>query len=344
MSTKGESFKYLTPEQQEVIEAVRTAFKQFLQEYKITQEETAQLVYDKFKNSDEYQAVLQAYAAKVSDLKVQKSMSDVWYGQWIKREYRDAVQRLAGLKISEETPTETNPPPTPVETPSTSSTTAGAAPTATTTTTPSPNEPVIVEPTGKPVEEGDVVMRVSTPKIGVQPEAPEVMAVANTAESGPAEEARGNPSASSPGGGPPLNVAVGENEDSMARSRTAYSSATSGGPPVAGYPYAHPPELIDTHGLPLRRRRPNEGAWTGAKRPRYPNIHRPFGNNTRATIVGNRSRITRMNTLGYDQDIVRSHPVPPLIPPHASLGQRGAPEVVSGIRALQPGTHHWLFG
>lgn len=113
---------------------------------------------------------------------------------------------------------------------------------------------------------------------------------------------------------------------------------------LAGYPYRHEKELVEKHGIPLRRRRPNEGAWTGAKRPRYPAIHRPFTNNTRAHIIGNRSAITRMHTLGYDQDIVRSHPVPPFIPPHAALGQRGSPEVLSGIHALHPGSHHWLFG
>lgn len=113
---------------------------------------------------------------------------------------------------------------------------------------------------------------------------------------------------------------------------------------LAGYPYVHDKTVVEKHGIPLRRRKPNEGAWTGAKRPRYPTIHRPYTNNTRAHIVGNRSRITRMHTLGYDQDIVRSHPVPPLLPPHAALSQRGAPEVVAGIRALQPGSHHWLFG
>lgn len=124
------------------------------------------------------------------------------------------------------------------------------------------------------------------------------------------------------------------------RTRNTAPSTVSGGTPLAGYPYSHP---VNTP-VPKMRRRPNEGAWTGAKRPRYPTVHRPFTNSTHRLIVGNRSHITRMHSLGYDKDIVRSHPVPPFIPPSAALGQRGSAEIVSRIPSLQPGAHHWLFG
>lgn len=130
--------------------------------------------------------------------------------------------------------------------------------------------------------------------------------------------------------------------DAMApRTKREVASTMSAGYDLAKYPYKHPV----TTPIPVRRHKPNQGAWTGAKRPKYPSgIHRPFTNNTYRHVIGNRSHITRMHTLGYDEDIVRSHPVPPFLPPHASLGQRGSAEVLAGIKALTAGAHHYLFG
>lgn len=94
---------------------------------------------------------------------------------------------------------------------------------------------------------------------------------------------------------------------------------------------------------PVRRRNNRQGAWTGATRPTYPKVFRPFGTNTRERVVGNRS-FTGMHHLGYATEIVESRPSPPLIPPTAALGQSGAPSVLRDIPALRRGSHHWLFG
>jgi hypothetical protein len=93
---------------------------------------------------------------------------------------------------------------------------------------------------------------------------------------------------------------------------------------------------------PVRRRTNREGAWTGATRPTYPKVFRPFGNNTRERVVGHRT-YTGMNHLGYAKEIVESRPSPPFLPPTATLGQSGAPSVLQDVPALRRGNHHWLF-
>ena len=91
------------------------------------------------------------------------------------------------------------------------------------------------------------------------------------------------------------------------------------------------------------KRRPNEGAYTGAPRPAYPKVFRPFGSNTRQRVVGDRSRMTHMHHLGYAKGIVESKPVPPLLSPQATLGQSGAASITSRIPALRSGPSHLLF-
>lgn len=115
-------------------------------------------------------------------------------------------------------------------------------------------------------------------------------------------------------------------------------------PIQAGMPRRLPPGAgnLDWDG-PVRRRRPNEGAWTGAPRPSWPKVFRPYGNNTRERVVGQR-RHTYMTNQGYAKEIVESRPVPPLLPPTATLGQSGAPAVLRSVPNLGRGNHHWLFG
>lgn len=99
------------------------------------------------------------------------------------------------------------------------------------------------------------------------------------------------------------------------------------------------------HGYPERLRKSRVGNWTGAPRPRYPTVNRPYTSNPWSRFIGNRTHITRMHSLGYDQDIVRSHPSPPFVAPHAALGQRGAPQTVDAVcPTLAPGVRHYLFG
>lgn len=99
------------------------------------------------------------------------------------------------------------------------------------------------------------------------------------------------------------------------------------------------------HGYPERLRKSRVGNWTGAPRPRYPTVNRPYTSNPWSRFIGNRTHITRMHSLGYDQDIVRSHPSPSFVAPHAALGQRGAPQIVDAVcPTLAPGVRHYLFG
>ena len=94
---------------------------------------------------------------------------------------------------------------------------------------------------------------------------------------------------------------------------------------------------------PARMGRPaHVGDLTGCARPPYPQVHRRFGRNTRATVVGLRD--TGVLDNRYDKNLVQSHPVPPVIPASAVLGQNAAPSLLAGIRAFEPGAHHWLFG
>ena len=93
---------------------------------------------------------------------------------------------------------------------------------------------------------------------------------------------------------------------------------------------------------PVRRHTCYEGAWTGAARPKYPKVFRPYGSNTRERVVGKRT-FTGMTNLGYATEIVESRPSPPFLPPSATLGQSGAPSVLRNVSALGRGNHHWLF-
>ena len=92
------------------------------------------------------------------------------------------------------------------------------------------------------------------------------------------------------------------------------------------------------------RREMLRGPWTGARRPKEPVTYRPYGHNTRRTILGDRSAITGMRQHGYAKEIVESRPVPPLFPSSGPCGQSGAPSVLSSIPALRPGPQHMLFG
>lgn len=90
-----------------------------------------------------------------------------------------------------------------------------------------------------------------------------------------------------------------------------------------------------------RKKGTKYGVYTGARRVPYPKVFRPYGNNTRERVVGRRP--TGMHTMGYDKNLVGSHPVPPLLPSTAIIGQRGAPTVTTAVAALKPGRGHWLF-
>lgn len=91
------------------------------------------------------------------------------------------------------------------------------------------------------------------------------------------------------------------------------------------------------------KRHPNEGAYTGNPRPRYPTVFRPYGSNTRQRVVGDRSSVTRMHHLGYAKGIVESLSVPPLLAPSAPLGQSGSAAVNHAVPALRRGAAHLLF-
>lgn len=91
------------------------------------------------------------------------------------------------------------------------------------------------------------------------------------------------------------------------------------------------------------KQQPNRGAYTGAPRAPYPRVHRPFGANTRQRVVGDRSHITHMRHGGYGTGIVESKSVPPLLAPHATLGQSGAASLTSAVPAFRPGSAHLLF-
>lgn len=90
------------------------------------------------------------------------------------------------------------------------------------------------------------------------------------------------------------------------------------------------------------RLRPSRGILTGARKAPYPQIHRPFGTNTRQHVVGRRDTGIWDNRY-YGANLIGSSESQAFVPANASLGQGGAPSVVRGIRAFQPGAHHWLF-
>lgn len=92
------------------------------------------------------------------------------------------------------------------------------------------------------------------------------------------------------------------------------------------------------------KQRSNVGAYTGAPRPKYPTVFRPYGSNTRQRVVGDRSGVTRMHTMGYAKGIVESLPTSSLFPStHCSLGQSGAPAVMAHVPACRTGSTHVLF-
>lgn len=92
------------------------------------------------------------------------------------------------------------------------------------------------------------------------------------------------------------------------------------------------------------KQRSNVGAYTGAPRPKYPTVFRPYGHNTRQRVVGDRSGVTRMHTMGYAKGIVESLPTSSLFPStHCSLGQSGAPAVMAHVPACRTGSTHVLF-
>jgi len=86
----------------------------------------------------------------------------------------------------------------------------------------------------------------------------------------------------------------------------------------------------------------DRGVWTGARRAPYPKIFRPYTSHTKQHVVGNR-RFTGMTHYGYDAEVVKSKPVPPLIPPGSHLGQEGCPEIIRHVPSLRDGPGHFLF-
>lgn len=84
------------------------------------------------------------------------------------------------------------------------------------------------------------------------------------------------------------------------------------------------------------------GLLTGALRPSYPKMFRPYGTNTRETVAKLKNTGILDNT--YDKDIVsQGARASSFVDSRAVLAQSGAPSIVGGIRSLQPGSNHWLF-
>lgn len=113
-----------------------------------------------------------------------------------------------------------------------------------------------------------------------------------------------------------------------------------------------PPVLLDRPSMPrngtdqgpmLGTGKTRQGRLTGIVRPKWPQVVRPYTKHTRAHIVGNRPTGILDNRY-YAKDIIGSDTFTPFLSPHATTGQRGSEAVVGGIRAFQPGPHHWLFG
>jgi hypothetical protein len=84
------------------------------------------------------------------------------------------------------------------------------------------------------------------------------------------------------------------------------------------------------------------GLITGALRPSYPKMFRPYGTNTRETVA--KLKNTGILDNKYDKDIVsKGACASGFLGPHATLAQSGSPAVLAGIPSLKPGPHHWLF-
>lgn len=93
----------------------------------------------------------------------------------------------------------------------------------------------------------------------------------------------------------------------------------------------------------LWRTRANVGNWTGAIRPHYPRIRRPFGTNPREHFLGR--RYTGMYQDGFDASVVESKATPSFIPPQRKVVQDGIPTITDFIPALRSGgSEHVLFG
>lgn len=91
----------------------------------------------------------------------------------------------------------------------------------------------------------------------------------------------------------------------------------------------------------LWRTRANVGNWTGAIRPHYPRIRRPFGTNPRQLFFG--GRYTGMSQTGFDASIVESKATPPLIPSSRKMVQDGCPTITDYIPALRSGGSDHVF-
>lgn len=113
-------------------------------------------------------------------------------------------------------------------------------------------------------------------------------------------------------------------------------------------PTAYAPRDRDQAPAFTPRRDPRRGAYTGAARPDYPTVFRKFGSNTRQRVMPYR-RYTYMHETGYDDAVVGSQPVPPLLNPTAAIGQSGSEAVLTaaGLRgtlgAGRPGARHYLL-
>lgn len=91
----------------------------------------------------------------------------------------------------------------------------------------------------------------------------------------------------------------------------------------------------------LWRTRANVGNWTGAIRPQYPRIRRPFGTNPREAFLG--KRYTGMYQTGFDASVVESKATPPFIPSQRKMVQDGAPSITDYIPALRSGGSEHVF-
>lgn len=91
------------------------------------------------------------------------------------------------------------------------------------------------------------------------------------------------------------------------------------------------------------RLRANVGRYTGAPKPPYPVIHRPYGTNTRQLIFGKRDTGLYDNTYHGKNLIGSSEGSTSFIPSNAVLGQGGCPTITRHVPALHPGRSHWLF-
>lgn len=99
--------------------------------------------------------------------------------------------------------------------------------------------------------------------------------------------------------------------------------------------------LRDLPSSGLWRTRANVGNWTGAIRPHYPNIRRPYGTNPREHFLGR--RYTGMYQDGYDASVVESKACSPFIPPGRKVVQDGVPTITDYIPALRSGGSEHVF-